>query len=88
MNHREIVSFIPGVADLIRDTFKRGTYQDVILPFTALRRRAPGSGPAASRSRHGNGAGDATAVPGGGRPRSLSPGSGPRRLRPSAGAFE
>ena len=31
MNHSQIVSFIWGVADLIRDTFKRGKYQDVIL---------------------------------------------------------
>ena len=38
MNHGEIVSFIWGVADLIRDTFKRGHYQDVILPLTVLRR--------------------------------------------------
>ncbi|MBM3294788.1 MAG: restriction endonuclease subunit M, partial [Candidatus Aminicenantes bacterium] len=28
MNHGEIVSFLWGVADLIRDTFKRGKYQD------------------------------------------------------------
>ena len=45
MNHSEIVSFLWGVADLIRDTFKRGKYQDVILPLTVLRRldcvRAP-----------------------------------------------
>lgn len=32
------VNFIWSVADLIRDTFKRGKYQDVILPFTVLRR--------------------------------------------------
>src|SRR5258705_526195 len=38
MNHGEIVSSIWGVADLIRDTFKRGKYQDVILPLTVLRR--------------------------------------------------
>jgi type I restriction enzyme M protein len=38
MNYSEIVSFIWGVADLIRDTFKRGKYQDVILPLTILRR--------------------------------------------------
>ena len=38
MNHSKIVSFIWGVADLIRDTFKRGKYQDVILPLTVLRR--------------------------------------------------
>ena len=38
MNHGEIVSFIWGVADLIRDSFKRGKYQDVILPLTILRR--------------------------------------------------
>ena len=38
MNHSEIVGFLWGVADLIRDTFKRGKYQDVILPLTVLRR--------------------------------------------------
>ncbi|MGB4370389.1 MAG: class I SAM-dependent DNA methyltransferase [Dethiobacteria bacterium] len=38
MTHSQIVSFIWGIADLIRDTFKRGTYQDVILPLTVLRR--------------------------------------------------
>jgi type I restriction enzyme M protein len=38
MNHGEIVGFLWGVADLIRDTFKRGKYQDVILPLTVLRR--------------------------------------------------
>ncbi len=31
-------NFIWSIADLIRDTFKRGRYQDVILPFTVLRR--------------------------------------------------
>jgi hypothetical protein len=31
VNHSEIVSFLWGVADLIRDTFKRGKYQDIIL---------------------------------------------------------
>ncbi len=38
MNHSEIISFLGGVTDLIRDTFKRGKYQDVILPLTVLRR--------------------------------------------------
>jgi type I restriction enzyme M protein len=38
MNHGEIVSFVWGVADLIRDTFRRGHYQDVILPLIVLRR--------------------------------------------------
>lgn len=38
MNHSEIFGFLWGVADLIRDTFKRGKYQDVILPLTVLRR--------------------------------------------------
>ena len=38
MNHSEIVGFLWGVADLIRDTFKRGKYQDIILPLTVLRR--------------------------------------------------
>jgi type I restriction enzyme M protein len=37
-NHSELVSFLWSIADLIRDTFKRGRYQDVILPFTVLRR--------------------------------------------------
>ena len=38
MTHSEIVSFIWDVANLIRDSFKRGKYQDVILPLTVLRR--------------------------------------------------
>jgi type I restriction enzyme M protein len=38
MNHSESVSILWGVADLIRDTFKRGKHQDVILPLTVLRR--------------------------------------------------
>ena len=38
MNHSETVSFIWDVANLIRDTFKRGKYQDVVLPLTVLRR--------------------------------------------------
>lgn len=38
MNHSEIVSFLWSVADLVRDTFKRGKYQDIILPLTVLRR--------------------------------------------------
>jgi type I restriction enzyme M protein len=37
-NHSEIANFIWGIADLIRDAFKRGKYQDVILPLTVLRR--------------------------------------------------
>ncbi len=37
-NYGEIVRFIWSVADLIRDSFKRGKYQDVILPLTVLRR--------------------------------------------------
>jgi type I restriction enzyme M protein len=37
-NHSDMVSFIWGVADLIRDSFRRGHYADVILPFTVLRR--------------------------------------------------
>ena len=38
MTHTQIVSFIWDVANLIRDSFKRGKYQDVILPLTVLRR--------------------------------------------------
>ena len=37
-NFSEKVNFIWSIADLIRDTFKRSKYQDVILPFTVLRR--------------------------------------------------
>ncbi len=37
-NFGQIASFIWGTADLIRDVFKRGKYQDVILPLTVLRR--------------------------------------------------
>ena len=37
-NFSEKVNFIWGIADLIRDSFKRSKYQDVILPFTVLRR--------------------------------------------------
>lgn len=37
-NFGEKANFLWSVADLIRDTFKRGKYQDVILPFTVLRR--------------------------------------------------
>lgn len=38
MTHSEIVNFLSSTADLIRDTFRRGKYQDVILPLTVLRR--------------------------------------------------
>jgi type I restriction enzyme M protein len=38
MNHSQITSFLWGTADLIRDSFRRGHYQDVILPLTVLRR--------------------------------------------------
>jgi len=37
-NHSQLVSFIWSIANLIRDTFKRGKYQDVILPLTVLTR--------------------------------------------------
>ena len=37
-NFSDKVNFIWGIADLIRDSFKRSKYQDVILPFTVLRR--------------------------------------------------
>jgi hypothetical protein len=32
------VNFLWSIAELLRDRFKRGKYQDVILPFTLLRR--------------------------------------------------
>ena len=38
MKHGAIVSFVWDVANLIRDTFRRGHYQDVILPLIVLRR--------------------------------------------------
>ncbi len=37
-SHSERASFIWETANLIRDSFKRGKYQDVILPLTVLRR--------------------------------------------------
>ena len=37
-NHKQVVSFIWGIANLLRDDFKRAKYQDVILPLTVLRR--------------------------------------------------
>ncbi len=37
-NFGEKVNVIWSVADLLRDTFKRSKYQDVILPLTVLRR--------------------------------------------------
>ena len=37
-NFSEKTTFIWAIADLLRDTFKRGKYQDVILPLTVLRR--------------------------------------------------
>src|SRR5450755_999181 len=37
-NFNDKVTFLWGVADLIRDTFSRSDYKDVILPFTVLRR--------------------------------------------------
>lgn len=37
-NFSEKVNFLWSIAELIRDVVKRGKYQDVILPFTVLRR--------------------------------------------------
>lgn len=37
-NHQQIVNFIWGIANLLRDDFKRAKYPDVILPLTVLRR--------------------------------------------------
>jgi type I restriction enzyme M protein len=53
-NHTEVVSFIWSVADLIRDTFKRGKYQDVILPLTVLRRIDCVLAPTRDRVREAN----------------------------------
>ena len=36
--HAERANFLWGIAELLRDHFKRGKYQDVILPLTVLRR--------------------------------------------------
>jgi hypothetical protein len=38
MSYGQVVSFIWSIADLIRDSFRRGEYQSVILPLTVLRR--------------------------------------------------
>jgi type I restriction enzyme M protein len=48
------VNFIWSVADLIRDHFKRGKYQDVILPFTVLRRIDCVLGPTRAKVREVN----------------------------------
>lgn len=37
-NFSEIAGFLWSIAELMRDSFKRGKYQDVILPLTVLRR--------------------------------------------------
>ncbi len=37
-NFGEKVNFIWSIADLIRDTFTRGKYQDVMRPLTVLQR--------------------------------------------------
>ena len=37
-NFNDKANFIWSIAELLRDRFKRGKYQDVILPFTVLRR--------------------------------------------------
>jgi type I restriction enzyme M protein len=37
-NFSQYVSFIWTIAELLRDSFKRSKYQDVILPLTVLRR--------------------------------------------------
>ncbi len=37
-NFKEKTNFLWSIAELIRDDFKRGKYQDVILPLTVLRR--------------------------------------------------
>jgi type I restriction enzyme M protein len=36
-NFGEKVNFLWSIAELLRDSFKRSKYQDVILPFTVLR---------------------------------------------------
>ncbi|MEA1962907.1 MAG: type I restriction-modification system subunit M N-terminal domain-containing protein [Patescibacteria group bacterium] len=37
-NFQEKVSFIWDIADLLRGPYKRSEYQDIILPFTVLKR--------------------------------------------------
>ena len=51
MNHSDIVSFLWGVADLIRDTFRRVKYQDAILPPALKGEHIGGSGWPATGSR-------------------------------------
>lgn len=38
MSHTQITNFLWDIANLIRDVYKRGKYQDVILPLAVLRR--------------------------------------------------
>ena len=37
-NFSQHVTFLWSIAEILRDSFKRSKYQDVILPFTVLRR--------------------------------------------------
>ena len=37
-NHSEIAEFLWKIADLIKDDYDAKNYEDVILPFTLLRR--------------------------------------------------
>ena len=37
-NHSEIADFIWKTADLVKDDYEAKDYEDVILPFTLLRR--------------------------------------------------
>ena len=37
-NHSEIAEFLWKIADLIKDDYEAKDYEDVILPFTLLRR--------------------------------------------------
>src|SRR5258707_15772487 len=37
-NHNEIAEFLWKIADLIKDDYEAKDYEDVILPFTLLRR--------------------------------------------------
>ncbi len=54
MTYSEIVSFLWGIADLIRDSFRRGEYQNVILPLTVLRRLDCVLAPTKERSPRNN----------------------------------
>ena len=41
MNHTQVVNFLWDIANLVHGVYKRGKYEDVILPLVVLRASTP-----------------------------------------------